>query len=292
VHAARHNLGIADNILRGQRLAFETLGAELAWFFEDDLEPGPLYLAALEAVRRATVPHAARVAYFAAYGDHRLAADGPEVGFAQLGHHWGYGLRAEAWRRIQAQMAWWWPAIRENDYQARNRPRLFRLQRAREYAVHGVGEDAMAELACVELGLARLNTNVPFARYIGERGEHFTPEIFAALGFADGRWAEGARFAFEALEEGALARIAAAAREARRGFRRHELEPLIARLEAEEADPDRLVTAEEVAQLWLLLLDRRAVPPEVLARHVGRTTLRALRREIVRMAAFQRATGP
>lgn len=292
VLAARHNLGIADNILRGQRHAFETLGAPHAWFFEDDLEPGPLYLAALEAMRRATEPFAPRVSYFAAYGEPRVAATGPEVGVMQLGHHWGYGLRAEAWRRIQRWLAPWWQAIRENDYQARNRPRLFRLWLAQEVAVFGIGEDAATELASVALGLARLNTTHSFARYIGVEGEHFTPHVFETLGFSNMRWVEGERFTLRPPEAAAVARMAAEAHAARRAFRERELEPLIARLEAEEADADRLVTAEEVAALWLLMLDRRQVPPEVLAEHAGRTSLRALRRQIVRSRAFQRATGP
>jgi hypothetical protein len=292
VHAARHNLGIADNVLRGQRHAFETLGAEIAWFFEDDLEPGPLYLAALEAMRRATQPHADRVAFFAAYGDPKAPAAGPEVGWTALGHLWGYGLRAGAFRRVQEQLAWWWPLIRANDYPARNRLRTLRMMRAREHAVPGDSQDAIADLACWELGLAKLNSTVSFARYIGPEGENFTPHVFEAMGFASMRWAEGERFAFLPLEAALLDHIVDRQRDSRRVFRRRELQPLIARIEAERGDPDRLVTAEEVAQLWLLLLDRRAVPPEVLAAHVGRTTLRALRRAIVRMPEFQRATGP
>ena len=79
--------------------ALKTLDQPLGYFFEDDLEPGPLYLAALEAVRRATEPFAAKVGHFAAYGDHRMQPPGPEVGFRPLGHHWAFGLRRDAWRR-------------------------------------------------------------------------------------------------------------------------------------------------------------------------------------------------
>ena len=44
--------------------------------------------------------------------------------------------------------------------------------------------------------------------------------------------------------------------------------------------------------MWLMLLDRRVVPPQVMERHAGRTTIRDLRRAIVRMPLFQRITAP
>jgi hypothetical protein len=292
VVAASRNLGIAENILRGQRHAFETMGSAVGYFFEDDLEPGPLYLAALEAMRVATEPFADHVGYFAAYGTHRDPAPGPEVGWRQLGHHWGFGLRRDAWRRIQSRIGDWWEEIRRNDYRARNRLRLFELWRGREVAVDGVGEDAATEVACLELGLARLGTDVCFGRYIGVEGEHFTPGVFRDLGFEGMRWAEADRFAFRPLTAERVAAIAEAAFRQRAAWRREKLEPLIARLAAERDDPDRLVTEAEVAGLWHLLLDRREVPPGVLARHAGRTRLRDLRREIVRMREFQRQTGP
>lgn len=92
------------------------------------------------------------------------------------------------------------------------------------------------------------------------------------LGFGDMRWAEAGRVALLAPGEA--------------------LEPLIARIEAEQANPDRIATAADVAALWLMLLDRRAVPAAVLARHADRSTIRDLRRTIVRMPEFRRRTAP
>ena len=81
-------------------------------------------------------------------------------------------------------------------------------------------------------------------------------------------------------------------REGRVAYRRDHLENLLAKVEAELADPDRIATAEEVAALWLLLLDRRQVPPAVMEQHAGRSTVRELRRAIVRMGEFRRRTAP
>ncbi len=292
VHAAPHNLGIAENILRGQTLAFETLDAPVAYFFEDDLEPGPLYLAALEAMRFATESFADRVAYFAAYGDHRTQPPGPAIEWRPLGHHWGYGLRREAWRRIQAWLPDWWEEARRNDFQARNRRRLLEVWRRRRVAHGGVGEDAACELACADLGLARLATDVCFARYIGEKGDHFTPALFRKLGFEGMRWAEAERFALAPLAPELLDRITSRAFARFSAYRQDGLERAIAAMDAAQDDPDRLATEAEIRTLWHMLLDRREVPEPFLARHAGRSTIRTVRREIVRSAEFQRATGP
>ena len=292
VHRAPHNLGIAENILRGQVLAFETLDAPVAYFFEDDLEPGPLYLAALEAMRRASEPFADRVAYFAAYGDLRSASSGPEVEWRLLGNLWGFGLRRDAWRRIQPWLAAWWEEIRRNDYPARNRLRIMQFWRSKRVARNAISQDGAMEAACADLGLARIATNVCFARYIGEKGQHFTPARFRSKGFEEMRWAERESFTFAPLREAFVERLIAGTFETFETYRREGLEETIADIEARFDDPDRLATEAEIRMLWHLLLDRREVPAAILERHAGRTTIRALRREIVRGADFQRITGP
>ncbi|GGI99222.1 hypothetical protein [Neoroseomonas lacus] len=288
---AGDNLGIADNILRGQRHVFEALDEPLGYFFEDDLEPGPLYLAALEAMRAATEPFAARVAHFSAIGDHLAPRPGPVVTVKQLEYHWGFGLRREAWRRIQDHLAPWWEEVRRVDYRGNNHLRLLKVYRGWDAAFLGVGQDSATAVACASLRLARLNTDVSFARYIGEHGEHFTPGLFRRRGFEAMRWAEAEAFTLLPIAPDTLDGIVAWAREFYVTYRRDHLEPLIAKIEAEQADPDRIATEEDIAGLWLLMLDRRTVPPQVLERHVNRTTMRDLRREIVRMRAFQRVTG-
>jgi hypothetical protein len=292
VHPSRHNLGIAENILRGQALAFETLDAPVAYFFEDDLEPGPLYVAALEAMRQATEPFADRVAHFAAYGDHRAQPPGPEVGWRPLGHHWGFGLRRAAWRRIQDWLQPWWAEIRRNDYPARNKRRVLEVWRGCRVSNNVSAQDAANELACADLGLARLATDVCFGRYIGQEGGHFTPAVFRKLGFEGVHWSEAERFVITPLAPALLDTLTARTFARYAAHRQERLDQVIAAMDAAQDDPDRLVSEDELRTLWHLLLDRRAVPPPFMARHAGRSTLRAVRREIVRRDEFQRITGP
>lgn len=291
VHAAPHNLGIAENILRGQRLVFEALGSGIGYFFEDDLEPGPYYLAAMEAMRRATEPFAGQVGMFAAYGRHREQLPGPVVKYCALGHQWAFGLRREAWQRIQAWLPDWWEEIRRNDYSARNKRRLMEVWRSRRVARAQSTQDAAMLLACTDLRLARLGIDVCFGRYIGEHGQHFTPTVFRRLGFHSTTWAAGDHFTFEPLTKELVARVAEEAFAEHSKFREEEFDQALASMDGATDDPDRLVTEAEVRLIWHLLLDRRDVPGGYLARHAGKTTLRDLRRAIVRREDFRRVTG-
>lgn len=289
VHQSRVNLGIAQNILRGQVLAFETLDAPVAYFFEDDLEPGPLYIAALEAMRRATEPIAEHVSYFAAYGKQ---APGPVVQWSPLANLWGFGLRREAWRRIQAWLEPWWEVIRRNDYRARNVLRIMEFWQTMPVARNASSQDGAMEAASAYLRMARLATDVSFGRYIGAVGQHYSPEQFRRRGYESMTWADQEVFTFAPLAAETAERFAEGACRAFETYRNEGLEPAIANWKARFDDPDRLATEAEIRTLWHLLLDRREVPAPYLARHAGRTTIRAVRREIVRRSEFERSTGP
>ena len=184
----------------------------------------------------------------------------------------------DAWRRIQDYLAPWWEEVRRVDYRGNNHLRLLKVYRGWDVAFHGVGQDSATAVACASLRLARLNTDVSFGRYIGEHGEHFTPGLFRRRGLEAMRWAEAEEFTLQPIAVEALKGIIAWAREFYATFRRDHLEPLIAQIETEQADPDRIVTEEDIAGLWLLMLDRRTVPPPILQRHANRTTMRDLRR--------------
>jgi hypothetical protein len=292
VHQSPHNLGIAENILRGQALAFETLDAPVAYFFEDDLEPGPLYIAALEAMRAASEPFADRVAYFAAYGDRRGVQTGPLVRWRPLANLWGFGLRREAWRRIQDWLQPWWEEIRRNDYRARNALRIMEFWRTKPIARNATSQDGAMEAACAAVGLARIGTDVCFARYIGAVGEHLSPQKFKERGFETMRWAERDLFSFAPFDAAIPENFVAGAYGTFETYRREGLEGDIARLKARTDDPDRLASEAEIHALWCLLLDRRQAPEPFLAQHAGKSTIRAVRRALVRRPEFQRINGP
>jgi hypothetical protein len=206
VMAAPHNLGVARNILRGEKLVFEGLEQEIGYFFEDDLIPGPWYLWALERLRELTEPHP-RVAYFGAYGDHRRSYPGPLVKYIPLEHHWGFALRRQGWLRIMEWLRPYYALLDGRDYPDRDHARIFRLYEPLVVGTEASSQDAAKSLACMELGLTRVMTTVSFGRYIGEEGQSFSPEHFRAMGFDRHSIAEGDQFDFAPLALDTLLRV-------------------------------------------------------------------------------------
>lgn len=206
VRESAGNLGVARNILRGEQLVFEELDSELGYFFEDDLELGPWYLLALEALRKRTAPFR-RVAYFAAYGDHRRDYPGPEVKYIPLEHHWGFGLWRHAWRRMMEWLAPYYALLDGLDYNDRPHRRIFELFRPLGIASEASSQDAAKSIACLELDMTRVLTTVSFGRYIGERGNSFSPEHFRAMGFDRMRIASSETYDFAPLTEAKLHEI-------------------------------------------------------------------------------------
>jgi hypothetical protein len=176
------NLGIAFNVRRGEKLAFELLDAEVAYFFEDDLELGPLYLWAMEKLRE-QVQRVGGVAYFAAYGVHHRDFPGPTIDYVPMEHHWGFGLTREAWRRIDAHLAPYYALIAPEDYRERAHKPILRLYETLDFGAAATSQDAQKAMACLSLGLAKAMTSCCFARYIGEHGQSFSPEAFTRAKF-------------------------------------------------------------------------------------------------------------
>ncbi|MFC4169480.1 glycosyltransferase family protein [Teichococcus aestuarii] len=280
------NLGIAFNIQRGEKLAFETLKAETAYFFEDDLELGPAYLLMMERLRQALAPFP-EVGYFAAYGDHRATPDPERVRVVPLDHHWGFGLRRGAWRRINAWLKPYLEIIRRTDYPNRNHLAVYRWLEGQEMAIDKSSQDAMKALACAQLGLARVMTDTCFGRYIGEKGASFNERRFREMGYDRMTPVERGDLPIAPASADSIAAILAQQQAHFRTFRERDFEGFLERYAGRHWDPDRLLEREDVADLYRLLLDRLPEGENIYEQYVGKTTVRRLRRIMFNSREFQ-----
>lgn len=286
VHAAPENLGIAMNLLRGERLAFQTLRADIGYFFEEDLELGPAYLAMMEALAARFGSHR-QLGYFAAYGDHRRVADPAHPQIVPLEHHWGFGLTRHCWQAMQGWLKPFHQVYQQVDYQARPHLRIVELYGACRVSSMASSQDVAKTMACADLGFARINTDIGFARYIGAVGESFRAERFASQGFAEAPMAETMP---ETLPEGGAAlleQIAAEKFEACAAHRRDAYDRELATMRRSFFNPDRPVTREELEGLWRLLMDRLPTDESYYEKNVGVRTLRQVRRSLLRSREAQ-----
>lgn len=288
VSAAPHNIGIAANIRRGEILAFEAVNADCALFFEDDLELGPDYLRIMGELR-ALSDRDPRIGYFAAYGDHEAQPPGPEAWLTMLQHHWAFGLRREPWRRLRDWLAPYDRILEETDYAWRDHLAIFRWMETLEVAGGFSSQDAVKTLGCHALGIARVMTDVCFARYIGAQGASFRDEKFREMGYDRMNWVEGPQYH---LAEDAGTQVSAILGDSRKRhefFRQVKLPKLLEEQGRIRLDRDRPATREDVTALFRLLLDR--VPEETALESMAeRQTVRQVRETILASREFRGRT--
>lgn len=216
VHEAPHNLGIALNFDRAERFFFETLGAELGIFFEDDMVLSPHYLDALERLSAFALAEE-KVGYVAAYGNHRAlpeehARRRREI--VPMEHNWGFALTRRQWNRQRDIVDGYLALLRNVEY--RKRP----IGRIREYFAKlglpalGTSQDKAKEVASAILGTARVMTFPTYGHYIGEIGEHFTTDLYEGLEFGNTVLFDQPPEAFDFPASEMVERMAQQAREA------------------------------------------------------------------------------
>ncbi len=234
----------------------------------------------MERLRVLLSPHP-NAGYFAAYGHPRLTGDPAAPQLIPMEHLWGFGLFRSCWEAMQPLLAPFFAIYAQVDYQMRPQRRLMELFAQRPLSASATSQDAARAVACAELGFARVATDVCYARYIGETGQNFRPDLFAERGFNRMTVADELPARMPQPTEKGLAAIHAAQHGRWATHRITEYDARLAELRATTFDPHRLVTREEVEWLWRLLLDR--VPPEdYLAEAVGRHSLQTVRRDILR----------
>jgi hypothetical protein len=182
---AAHNLGTWGNFDRAEHHVFETLGAEVAYFFEDDLVLSPHYLRVMDGLWD-QVRGRDDISHFAAYGNHLAGLEeqhARERDLVTLQHHWGFGLKRDHWRRMRDLLAPCGELLREVDYRQRPVAALQAWLRAQGVPAAGTSQDHLKAAAATLLGFWRLSTFACWGRYIGETGLHYSPELYRQRGF-------------------------------------------------------------------------------------------------------------
>ena len=287
---SNENLGIARNIRRAENIAFEELRAEVGYFFEDDLELGSKYLLAMETLKESLANTGQPVAYFAAYGDHRVDRVGDGVNVVSMDHHWGFGLFRQAWTQIDGWMQPYYELLDGTDYKYRNGLRIFELMEKYKVAHDKSSQDSMKTLACADLGLARVMTDACFARYMGKVGQSFTEQKFIELGYDKTKIYEPDEIKLNEPSAELLKTLVGNQLSKYRNFRETEYSVFVENCRRKNWNPDRLVDEQDIIDLYRTLLNRY---PETAAikSSAGKHVFRQLRQGILESQEFRGGTG-
>ena len=293
VHYTGDNIGIFENFCRAEAYFFEENAFDTAWFFEDDMVLSPVYFLMMERLQ-AWAARSSRVAYFSAYGNYYASPS--EVAenrraIIPLDHHWAFGLRRAAWLKMQPMLAGYFEHVRGQDYARRYHRGIFEYFAKSGLVPRGSSQDAAKMWTCARLGLLRLRTFAPFARYIGTKGAHMTKERFDELGFANTVLEETEITDLKFPDDDAMTEMLDEQRNLLLSIYRIELPDIMRELPAKKYNPMRKVTAEDVIAAYRLLLNRN---PEigVVEGHVDKTAAYTLVRGLIRSSEFQSALDP
>ncbi|MCA3417035.1 MAG: hypothetical protein INF84_20755 [Roseomonas sp.] len=187
VMASDTNLGIGLNFDRAERFAFESLGAEVAYFFEDDLVLGEHYLQVMDQLCAFALSEP-RVGYFAAQGNHLAGLDKQKARSTEvipMFNNWGFGLTKRQWARQREIIEPFLDIIRRDTYRRRDHKAIRDYYNKLGYQSATTSQDGAKDIAGLVLGTTKIMSFACFARYEGRQGVHATPASYDQGRFAD-----------------------------------------------------------------------------------------------------------
>lgn len=185
IYPTENNLGIALNMDRAERYIFEVLGADVGYFFEDDLILGQHYIAALNQLADFALQDE-RIGYVAAYGCHAASLEEQKRrrhDVIPMTHKWGFALTRSHWCRQRDIIEPYLDIVRQRPYRERDHAAIQTYFRKLGYPLVATSQDAAKDVASFVLGATKIMSFACFGKYEGREGVHFTPEAYQLLGY-------------------------------------------------------------------------------------------------------------
>jgi hypothetical protein len=128
-----------------------------------------------------------RIAYVAAYGDHKAKLAVQRLTpnkLIQMRHKWGFATTRRQWAEQRELLNPYLEIVSRNDYRSRDHRAIRTYFDKLGYGSTGTSQDAMKDVASHVLGTTKIMTFVCLAKYIGEIGLHSKRDIYDEEGFA------------------------------------------------------------------------------------------------------------
>ena len=215
VVARDENWGIGRHLIDARRRLFDQQNYDRVLLFEDDMVLAPSYVATLLNIMDWSMDYN-DIGTVMAYN---INHDAPEVQASQTNeviatnrHFWGYGMAKNVWDDIKSVVYEFEQRYLTDVAYADRSHRSIRWRFIRSVAKKGrierpgnslvpesiltapfstfpykcpTSQDAITALALWRHGYARLTTRVSRAKYVGQEGFSFSPEMFEKMGFGE-----------------------------------------------------------------------------------------------------------
>ena len=179
---APRNMGVARHYALVEQLAFQDSAASWATFFEEDLVLSPRYLEIMAALI-GHVDAEPRVAQVSATGDTILTEEMSADALYPMWHAWGFALRREHYQERTPIVERYLETIADHPYFMRDQVDVWSTLVGFGLYPISSSQDYIKQEIRRHFARLAVTTGRSYGRYIGKDGEHFTPRIFADLGY-------------------------------------------------------------------------------------------------------------
>lgn len=186
LHVQEDNLGIALHFDFVERYLFEKRKFEAAIFLEDDLVLSPLYLDVMDKLIAGALSNE-RIGCVAAYGNHRASQLDQQSNLSKIihmDHRWAFATTRRQWLRQRPYIDEYISLISKMDYQRRNHYEIVDWFTDKNVAPFVTSQDGVKGAFMNMTGAVALMSYCCYGKYIGEKGIHWTKEIYESAGFA------------------------------------------------------------------------------------------------------------
>ncbi len=215
VVARDENWGIGRHLIDARRRLFDQQNYDRVLLFEDDMVLAPSYVATLLNMMDWSMDYndiGTVMAYNINHDATEIQASQTNEVIATNRHFWGYGMAKSVWDDIKSVVYEFEQRYLTDVAYADRSHRSIRWRFIRSVAKKGrierpgnslvpksiltapfstfpykcpTSQDAITALALWRHGYARLTTRVSRAKYVGEEGFSFSPEMFEKMGFGE-----------------------------------------------------------------------------------------------------------
>jgi hypothetical protein len=187
-----NNQGIAKQFQFLERELFNFPNSEWALFLEHDFELFPNYLRSIDTLMKATNQFD-EVVQIDCTGDTHMPLSRGINSVYPTKHHWAFALKKSHYLERKSIFSEYVDSIATSyylrDWQKGNRA----LQRYGVYPF-GSAQDSVKRAIMNKMDKLAVTSGLRIGRYIGAEGEHFTPELFAELGYENWDSYKGVEF--------------------------------------------------------------------------------------------------
>jgi len=215
VVAREENWGIGRHLTDARRTLFDEKGYDRVILFEDDMVLAPSYVSTVLNIMDWATPYndiGTVMAYTINKDTAEEQASQVDQVVATNRHFWGYGMAKPVWDDIKATLYAFEERYLQGVSYGERAHRSIRWRFIRSIAKRGsmpkdgtpllppsvrsapfssmpfgcpTSQDAITALALWHHGYGRITTRVSRARYVGQQGFSFSPEVFEKMGFGD-----------------------------------------------------------------------------------------------------------